>query len=442
MRVIPNPSPEREREGRDTALLAGVEIGMSGDIKVTRLLRRTVILWPMLACALLTGCVERQQVSASPAAPPPKPTEVLVEHPTTARITDYEDFTGRTVATRYIEIRARVTGYLEKINFKAQEGRDVEKGAVLFEIDPRPYESEMARARANLLQAESHLKRLELDYKRIARLVESNTVTREQFDLVSGERNEGLAEVEIAKANLQAAQLNLTFTKVLSPISGRVSRTQIDVGNVVKADDTVLTTVVAIDPIYVYFEIDERTLLRIRRYAQEARDSQGSDEVPVAMGLSDEEGFPHEGTINFLDNRLDPTTGTLQVRGVFKNPDRVLSPGMFVRVRLPIGEPYQALMVAEESLGTDQGQKFVYVVDAENKAQYRRVQVGKLQNGRRVVLKGLSADEQVVVSGLQRVRPGAVVQPKMAAAAPVQRPVESSEMAEAPAGTAKETAPR
>ncbi len=441
MRLEPNPLPERERESRQTSVMAGDGADIAEGTTVTRLLRRTVSLWPILACALLAGCVERTQVSASPTAPPSKPTEVIVERPTSARITDHEDFTGRTVATRYIEIRARVTGYLEKINFKAQEGRDVEKGAVLFEIDPRPYESEVARARANLLQAESHLKRLELDYKRIARLVESKSVTREQFDQVSGERNEGLASVEIAKANLQAAQLNLTFTKVLSPITGRVSRTQIDAGNVVKADDTVLTTVVAIDPIYAYFEIDERTLLRIRRYAQEARDSQGADEVPVAMGLSDEEGFPHQGTINFLDNRLDPTTGTLQVRGVFKNPNRVLSPGMFVRVRLPIGEPYQALLVAEESLGTDQGQKFVYVVDAENKAQYRRIQVGKLQNGRRVVLKGLSADEQVVVSGLQRVRPGAVVQPKMAAAASEQSSGESSEVAEAPA-TEKERTPR
>lgn len=439
MTLEPNPTMGRERETRQMALVGQRGIIVARRATVKQILQRTILLWPVLACATLAGCVERQQVSASPAAAPPKPTEVLVERPTTARITDYEDFTGRTVATRYVEIRARVTGYLEKINFKAQEGRDVEKGAVLFEIDPRPYESEVARARANLLQAESHLKRLELDYKRIARLVESNTVTREQFDQVSGERNEGLAAVEIAKANLQATQLNLTFTKVLAPISGRVSRTQIDAGNVVKADDTVLTTVVAIDPIYAYFEIDERTLLRIRRYAQEARDSQGADEVPVAMGLSDEEGFPHEGTINFLDNRLDPTTGTLQVRGVFKNPNRVLAPGMFVRVRLPIGEPYQALMVAEESLGTDQGQKFVYVVDAENKAQYRRVQVGKLQNGRRVVLKGLSADEQVVVSGLQRVRPGAVVQPKAVAAAPNERPVESSEVAEAP-GTGKQRA--
>jgi multidrug efflux system membrane fusion protein len=395
-------------------------------------LNGTLLLGMLMACASVVGCVKLPAQPPPQATAPPKPTEVLVDLPTTDTITDYEEFTGRTVATRTIDIRARVTGYLEKVNFKEQEGRDVEKGAVLFEIDPRPYESEVARAKANLLQAEAHLKRLDLDYRRIAKLVESNTVTREQFDLAAGERAEGQAEVEIAKANLQTALLNLSFTKVKSPINGRASRTQVDAGNVVKADETILTTIVAIDPIYAFFEVDERTLLRIRRYAQEARESQGGDEVPVMIALADEEGYPHAGKINFLDNRLDPSTGTLQIRGIFTNPDHILSPGMFVRVRLPIGEPYQGLLVAEEALGTDQGQKFVYVVDENNKAQYRRVQVGKLQNGRRVVLKGLSSGERVVVSGLQRVRPGAVVQPKTAETANHTSGGGPADVAEAP----------
>jgi len=387
---------------------------------------RLQLLAALLICAAIVGCSQAQSQTAGPvaaptapppaaAAPPaPKPAEVIVDMPTTGTITDYEDFTGRTVATRYIEIRARVTGYLEKINFKPQEGQIVEKGTVLYEIDPRPYEADVARAKANLLQAESHLKRLDLDYRRAAKLVETNTVTREQFDLAAGDRAEGQAAVEIAKANVQTAQLNLSFTKVRAPISGRVSRTQIDAGNVVKEDETLLTTIVAIDPIYAFFEIDERTLLRIRRYTEHARASKKSDAFPVTMGLADEEGYSYNGAIDFLDNRLDANTGTLQVRGIFKNPTHVLTPGLFVRVRLPIGEPYNAVLVAEEALGTDQGQKFVYVVDADNKAQYRRVQVGKLQNGRRVILKGLAEGERVVVSGLQRVRPGATVQPKLA----------------------------
>ncbi len=187
----------------------------------------------------------------------------------------------------------------------------------------------------------------------------------------------------------------------------------VDAGNVVRADETLLTTIVQIDPIYVYFEVDERSLLRIRRYLEEGRLKRGQEGVHVMMGLADEDAHPHLGIVNFLDNRLDPGTGTLQVRGVFHNTDRMLRPGLFVRVRLPIGEPYRALMVVEEALGTDQGQKFVYVIDKDNKAQYRRVEVGKLQGGRRVVLKGLSDGERIVVSGLQRVRPGEVVQAKL-----------------------------
>lgn len=367
----------------------------------------------MTICVTVAGCAKPQAQSAPTSqAGPPKPPEVIVEMPVTAEVVDYEDFTGRAVGTRMIDIRARVTGYLDKINFKELEGRDVEKGAVLFEIDPRPYQAEVTRAQANLNQALAHQRRVELDYQRIAKLVESNTVSREAFDLASGERAEGLAAIEIAKSTLASAKLNLSFTKVMAPVSGRVSRTMVDAGNVVKADDTILTNIVAIDPIYVYFDIDERTLLRLRRYTEEGR-TEGEHGVKVLMGLADEEDYPHVGTVNFLDNKLDPSTGTLQVRGIFQNPKHILSPGLFVRVRLPIGEPYQSIMVAEAALGTDQGQKFVYVVDADNKAQYRRVEVGKLQNGRRAILQGLAADERVVVSGLQRVRPGAAVDPKL-----------------------------
>jgi RND family efflux transporter MFP subunit len=368
----------------------------------------------MLAAGLLlAGCAKPQSKSAPPQnAGPPKPPEVIVDLPVTGQVLDYEDFTGRAVGTRMIDIRARVTGYLDKIHFKDLEGRDVEKGMVLFEIDPRPYQAEVVRSQANLNQAIAHQKRVELDYQRAAKLVENNTVSREAFDLAAGDRAEGLAEIEIAKSTLASAKLNLSFTQVVAPISGRVSRTLVDAGNVVKADDTILTNIVAIDPIYVYFDIDERTLLRLRRYTEEGR-TDGEHGVKVLMGLADEQGYPHAGTVNFLDNKLDPSTGTLQVRGIFPNPKHILSPGLFVRVRLPIGEPYQAILVAEQALGTDQGQKFVYVIDADNKAQYRRVEVGKLQQGKRAILQGLAADERVVVSGLQRIRPGTVVEPRM-----------------------------
>ncbi|MBI3839575.1 MAG: efflux RND transporter periplasmic adaptor subunit [Planctomycetia bacterium] len=401
---------------------------------MNRFLQRS---WPfvlLLAGAALVGCDQLRQQAPAPPKSPEVP-EVYVDLPITGEITDYEDFTGRTVAVKTIDIRARVTGYLEKINFKEQEGGDVEEGTVLFEIDPRPYEAEVLRTKANLLQAEAHLKRLNLDYRRMEKLVGDKTVSREQFDLVAGDRAEAQATVESAKANLDLDKLNLSFTKVLAPISGRVSRTQLDPGNLVRADETILTTIVATDPVYAYFEVDERTMLRIRHYTEEGRIKSQSDRgVPVKMGLADEQGYPHQGVVNFVDNRLDPSTGTLQVRGIFKNSDRMLSPGLFVRVRLPIGEPYRAVLVSEQALGTDQGQKFVYVVDNDNKAQYRRVQVGKLQQGRRVILKGLSEGERVVVSGLQRVRPGAAVQPKVMESTAQQSRDEPSEVVEATTG--------
>ena len=378
----------------------------------------TISLVGLLACLLAApGCVKPVQPAAAAApAAAPKPPEVFVDLPVSGEVTDFEDFTGRTVASKTIDIRARVTGYLNKINFKEREGQDVEAGFVLFEIDPRPYEAEVERAKASLHQAKSHLKRIELDYARAKQTRAKQVITQEQFDQVQGDRNEAMASIEVAQADLDLAELNLSFTKVRAPIAGRVSRTQLDQGNLVKADDTILTTVVAMDPMYAYFEVDERTMLRLQRYRDEGRVNLSGDltgALPVKMGLADEDGYPHDGVVNFVDNRLDPATGTLQLRGLFDNKKRMLSPGMFVRVRLPIGDPYRALLVSEKALGTDQGQKFVYVIDAENKAQYRRVEVGKLQNARRVVLKGLAEGERVVVSGLQRVRPGAVVEPKM-----------------------------
>jgi RND family efflux transporter MFP subunit len=370
----------------------------------------------MLCLPLASGCNKPAPASQSkqqgpPAMPPP---EVLVDLPTSGEIVDYEDFTGRTVGTRTIDIRARVTGYVQKINFRELEGRDVERGMVLYEIDPRPYEAEVARAKANLLQANAKAKRLDLDFRRAQRLVESKAITIEAYDLIAGDRAQAQAAIAIEQANVDLALLNLSFTKVSAPISGRIGRTMIDAGNVVKADETTLTTIVQIDPLYVYFEVDERSLLRIRRYLEEGRlkTSDGTG-VQVLMGLADDENHPYSGYVNFLDNQLDPGTGTLQVRGVFKNPGHTLRPGLFVRVRLPIGEPYRALLVAEEALGTDQGQKYVYVVGDDNKAQYRRIEIGKLQDGRRVVLKGLEPGERVVISGLQRVRPGATVVPKL-----------------------------
>lgn len=357
------------------------------------------------------GCTKQQPPPPPPAAKTP---EVVVTLPSTAEITDYEDFTGRTVATKTVEVRARVTGYLQKINFK--EGGLVQQGTVLFEIDPRSYQAEVDRNAANLVQANARYKRLNLDYLRSSRLIASKSISQEQFDQISGDRLQSLAAIDVTKAELALAKLNLSYTKVVSPISGRISRTMLDPGNLVRADETVLTTIVATDPIYAYFDVDERTLLRVRRFTDEGRIRTAADHsVPVMIGLADEPGYTHQGSVNFVDNRLDANTGTLQLRGVLPNKQGVLSPGLFVRVRLPIGQPYSALLLREQAIGTDQGQKFVYVVTPQSKAEYRQIEVGKLHNGQRVVLKGLAAGERVVVSGLQRVRPGAEVSAKLEA---------------------------
>ncbi len=382
---------------------------------------RTILIGIAIAAGLFAGCDQATDKSAPVAATPaggppaaPPPPEVVVAQPRAGQITDHEDFTGRTVANKTIEIRARVTGYIDKINFIDSEGRDVESTSVLFEIDPRPYQAEVDRGQANLLQAQTRLKRVELDYERALKTVASRTITQEQFDQVAGDRAEAKAQVEIMKANLESAKLNLVYTKVTAPISGRVSRRQLDQGNLVRADDTVLATIVSMDPMYAYFELDERTLLRLRRAAEEdgTINTQNERAVPVLMALADEDEYPHEGVVNYFDNQLDPGTGTLQARAVFDNRSRMLAPGMFVRIRLPIGRPYQALLIPEQALGTDQGQKFVYVVDNQNRVQYRRVEVGKLQHGERVILAGLAPSERIVVSGLQRVRPGAEVSPR------------------------------
>ncbi|HUY90423.1 MAG TPA: efflux RND transporter periplasmic adaptor subunit [Pirellulales bacterium] len=370
---------------------------------------------PLLGGWLLVGSIAGAGCNHVAAPEPPKappPPEVVVALPTYEEITDHEDFTGQTEAVKSIEIRARVTGYLKTVDF--QDGAEVEAGAPLFQIDPPYYEAERDRAEGNVGQAEAHLARLELDFERAEKLHPTGVITKEQYDLVTGDLAEAEATLKAAKAALKIARVNLGYCDIKAPIAGRLSRPFIDPGNLVIQDDTILTRIVAQNPMDVYFDIDERTMLRLRRLSQKGISASPQDEsLPLLMGLADEEGYPHQGILNFEDNRLDPSTGTLRVRGVFPNPDRLLTPGLFVRVRVPIGVPYRALLVPEPALGADQGQKFLYVVDDKNEVSYRRVRVGRLHGQLRVVTEGVSPGERVVVSGLQRVRPGAKVAPKL-----------------------------
>jgi RND family efflux transporter MFP subunit len=368
----------------------------------------------VLALAL-AGCAPPPGSFGGPGGMPPP--EVKVSLPVVRDdIIDYEDFPGRTDAVSSVDVRARVTGYyLETV--KLREGREVKKDEVLAEIDPRPYQAELNRAEANLVQAQAHRDRLEADFKRAATLFSRGSISREDYDKFGGDRAEAAAAVGVAQAQREAAELNLKFTKVVAPLSGLISRRYVDPGNLIKADDTILTNIVSLDPIYAYFDVDERTVLRVQRLVHEGKIEWSPEKgLPVWMGLASETGFPHEGVINFADNRVDADTGTWRLRATFANPQRgplrLLTPGLFVRMHLPIGTPYRALLVSEQALATNQGQKSVFVVKDDNTVEERRVRAGRLQNdGLRVIEDGVKAGEKVVVSGLQRVRAKMTVTP-------------------------------
>ena len=380
--------------------------------------RRDLLIVALLSGAVGGGCAKTQ---AKPADP--KPDEVLVSMPTEDEVTDYEEFIGHTEAIFSVDVRARVNGYLDKVNFT--DGDEVEKGADLFEIDARPYQATFDQTVASLEQGKARLTRTSADQRRAEALLKRNAIGLEEYDRIQGDFAEAKASIGAAKAMLDMAQLNLDWTKVMAPISGRLSRRLVDPGNLVNADQTLLTNIVSLDPMYAQFDIDERTMLRLRRLIAEGKiKSRQEAELPIFIGLSDEGDFPHKGKINFSDNKLDSSTGTLRIRGVIDNPKpRLLSPGLFIRVRLPVGTPHRSVLISEEAIGTDQGRKFVYVVKkgkvkAKDKAtgketehegdlvSYRTVKVGSLNKGLRVVNEGLKPGERVVVSGLQRVRQG------------------------------------
>jgi RND family efflux transporter MFP subunit len=372
---------------------------------VKRILASRWLLFPLMACAAAVGCTrEGQQM------PPPKPPEVLVGYPVTSQVTDYEDFTGRTDAIHSVDIKARATGYLNKVCFK--DGADVKKGEKLFEIDPAPYLAERDRAKASVAQSQARLNRLNADLRRAEFARGRGAIAAEELEKVIGDRDEAAAGLKVSQEGQRIAELNLSYTRVLAPTDGRMTRRLVDTGNMVKADETLLTTLHKLDPMYAYFDVDERTVLRIRELTRQGKIRPMRDgKMKVFLGTSRDEGFPHEGKIDFASAFIDSSTGTQSVRGVFDNKDLSLIPGLYVRIRLPIGNPYQAVLVTEKALGTDQGRKFVYVVNEKNEAIYKPVQLGPVHKGMRVVREGLTANDWIIVSGLQRVRPGKPVAP-------------------------------
>jgi RND family efflux transporter MFP subunit len=355
----------------------------------------------------LAGCAR------APAATPATPIPVTVSYPIERDITDYADFTARTAAVESVELRARVWGYLERINFK--EGTLVQKGDVLFEIDARTYEAELAQSESSIAQAEARRKNLDADYDRIQSLLSKRAASQADADKIAANRAEAVAAVAAATAARDLAKLNLEFTKVTAPVSGRVSRAIVTEGNLVQSGQsgsgTLLTTIVSVDPVYAYFDVDERTVLRVRKLIREGKAKSAREkELPVSLSLADEEGFPHAGTVNFVDNQVNPKTGTLRVRGTFPNKDEAISPGFFARVHVPIGFPRKALLITDRAIDTDQGQKIVYVVDGESKVVSRPIRLGALHDGLRAIDDGLQPGDRVIVNGLQQVRPGLTVE--------------------------------
>jgi RND family efflux transporter MFP subunit len=342
---------------------------------------------------------------------------VTVSYPVERDVTDYADFTARIAAVDSVEVRAHVWGYLKKVNFK--EGALVKKGDVLFKIDPRPYQAVYDSALAQIKLNEAQLKQAIADNARGREIAKTpGAISQQDLDKYAAAEATAEAAVAFAKATAESARLNLEFTDVVAPVDGRVSRYVVTVGNLVQAGDqgggTLLTTIMSVDPMYANLDMDERT---VQRVAQLIRGN--STEValdtgwPVALGLATEEGFPHQGKINFMDNQVNPKTGTLRVRGVFPNKDEALSPGFFARVRVPIGSPHKALLVSDRAIDNDQGQKILYVANAKNEVVSRPIRMGALHHGLRVITEGLQPDDRVIVNGLQQVRPGITVEPKL-----------------------------
>jgi len=396
-------------------MLSGIKPSLTGrrasttDPAMTLIRRFSAgcLAFTVLAVALwLAGCSKPQ-----PAAHGFPPAEVTVSKPVQKEVENWNEFTGRTAAVNLVNITPRVSGYIVGIPFK--EGDIVHKGDLLFQIDPRPYQDAYDQALGQLKQAQANQQLQDATFERQDHLRQTGVIAKEDYDTAVSNKSQGAAQVISARAAVNSAQLNLEFTHVTSPIDGRVSRQLVNIGNLVQADSTQLTTVVTIDPIYAYFSVDELAALTYQRLVQEGKLASTQDgKVPVDLQLQDETAFPHAGTIDFSDNTFDSSTGTRLVRASFPNADGFLIPGSFVRVRLASSPKYNALLVADRAIGSDQDQSFVYVVDSKNIAQLRHITTGQLADGLRVVKSGLQPDDLVIINGILKVRPNSPVKPQ------------------------------
>lgn len=353
---------------------------------------------PLLAALVVAGCT-RSQATGTAAPPPP---EVSVATVISQPLRDWEEFSGRLEAVDSVEIRPRVSGFVDSVNFA--EGTRVKKGDLLFRIDPRPFRAEVNRLGAELKRARSQQQLAAANHERGKRLLGQHWISQQDFDQLATAEAMGADGVGAAQAALDAAKLNLEFTEVRAPIDGRVSRALITAGNLVSSA-SVLTTVVSDDPVYAYFDADEQTYLKFAHKASLGADS------PVFMGLIDEQGYPHEGRLNFLDNVVDAQSGTIRGRAVFDNPEGRFTPGLFARIKLVGGEDRETVLIDDRAVGTDLGKKYVLVLKPDDTLERRFVELGAALDGLRVVKQGLAAGDVIVVNGLQHARPGGAVKP-------------------------------
>ncbi|MBL1263964.1 efflux RND transporter periplasmic adaptor subunit [Candidatus Methylomicrobium oryzae] len=366
------------------------------------------------ALATAGGCKDAGAPGAQPLQGPSP--NVKIARPVSRTVTEWDEYTGRIEAVEAVEVRARVSGYLDKVNFK--DGEKVRKGDLLFVIDPRPFKAQLDYASAELERVKSRKELAANDLERAERLFKVKAISKEEYDARQKGLREASAVVASAAANVETARLNLEYTQIRAPIDGRISRELITVGNLVKTDDTLLTTIVSTNPVYVYVDADERAVLKYRR--KNGRTAVGIEGTPVELALADENDFPHRGMLDYIAPREDTATGTITLRGVFPNDDDFLRPGFFARLRVRLGEPYPALLIPDQAIGTDQANRFVWVANPNNEVEYRTVELGAHIGQLRVIRKGLKPEDWVVIEGLQKLRPGLKVTPEKISLAETQ----------------------